>query len=462
LSAASGGTGLGKQDPTTAPIHSTELLDHYVDQDPMRPKIKVLVFPCGSEIGLELCRSLKNLKEIELYGGSSEPDHGHYVYSRYLGGLPFVGDPDFVDRINAAVRQYGIDYVFPAHDSVVLSLATAQDNGLLACPVLTSPASTCRTCRSKKATMDTFQPLLRTPALYETLGEVVRWPVFLKPDVGQGSKGTYTAMNAEACRILCDRDPSLLVMEYLPGPEFTVDCFTNRHGALVFAQPRSRLRVTNGISVRTAPVERADLTAMAHHINQRLALRGVWFFQAKETAQGQPALMEIAPRVAGAMGLCRGAGVNLPLMSVYDAEGCEVQATINPKVREMDRALYNRFHLDYAYEHVYVDLDDCLISDGKVNTELISFLYQCVNRRVALHLLTRHARDPQETLRQHRLGGLFDDIIHLKDGQTKSSVIVQRSAVFIDDSFAERTDVNRTLGIPVFGPDAVEALLASD
>jgi hypothetical protein len=428
----------------------------------MRQKIKVLVFPCGSEVGLELHRSLTNLKEVELYGGSSVPDHGRYVYSRYLERMPPVTSPDFIDGINAAIHRHGIHYVFPAHDSVVLALATAQDSGRLACPALTSSADTCGISRSKKATMDTFRTLVRTPALYESVEAITRWPVFLKPDVGQGSKGTAVATNAESCHLLRERDPSLLMMEYLPGPEFTIDCFTNRHGALIFAQPRSRLRITNGISVRTAFVDRPDLTAMAHQINRRLTFRGVWFFQTKDADDGRPALMEIAPRVAGAMGLCRGAGVNLPLMSLYDAEGSEVRATVNSSVQEMDRALYNRFRLQSAYEHVYVDLDDCLISNGKVNTEIVLFLYQCVNRSVTLHLLTRHARNPHETLKQHRLGGLFDEVIHLKEGEKKSSAILRHPAIFIDDSFAERTEVNQSLGIPVFGPDAVESLITPD
>jgi hypothetical protein len=82
-----------------------------------------------------------------------------------------------------------------------------------------------------------------------------------------------------------------------------------------------------------------------------------------------------------------------------------------------------------------------------------------VNRGVPLHLLTRHARDPQTTLTQHRLGGLFDEIIHLKEGQKKSSAVTRRPAVFIDDSYAERSEVSIALGIPAFGPESVEALI---
>ena len=44
---------------------------------------KVLVFPCGSEIGLEIERALKFNKDYELIGGSSVNDHGMFEYEKY-------------------------------------------------------------------------------------------------------------------------------------------------------------------------------------------------------------------------------------------------------------------------------------------------------------------------------------------------------------------------------------------
>ena len=45
--------------------------------------INVLVFPCGSEIGLEVNNSLKYDKHINLYGLSSVPCHGKFVFQNY-------------------------------------------------------------------------------------------------------------------------------------------------------------------------------------------------------------------------------------------------------------------------------------------------------------------------------------------------------------------------------------------
>jgi hypothetical protein len=423
------------------------------------PKTKVLVFPCGSEVGLELFRSLGADTHIELHGASSTPsNHGRYLYVNYADGLPYVTDPDFVDALNALILSRRIDYLFPAMDCVALSLAAHQEQ--LACRVIGSPLETCRICCSKRATYEALSGILRVPRLYRTLDRVSQWPIFLKPDSGYGSRGTRRAGSREEAEFFLNREKGLLAMEYLPGREYTVDCFTDRHRNLLFAGARERLRIQNGISVHSRPVEGAAFQELAKTINDGLPLRGVWFFQLKEADDGALTLLEVAPRVAGTMALHRNLGVNLALLSVFDAMEMDVSIQVNDFQIEIDRALAGRFHTDLSYEHVYMDLDDCLVCDGVINTQAVAFLYQCVNRRIAIYLLTRHAGSVGEILRRTRLTGLFDDIIHLQPGDRKSDFIRHARAIFIDDSFRERKDVHEQRGIPVFAPDAIECLMA--
>jgi hypothetical protein len=125
----------------------------------------------------------------------------------------------------------------------------------------------------------------------------------------------------------------------------------------------------------------------------------------------------------------------------------------------LKRALVNRFELGITYRTVYVDLDDCLLIRDKVNTQLVAFLHQALNRGGKIILLTRHRGDPALTLARHRLGGLFDHVILVREEESKADHIDPEGAIFIDDSFAERRAVQQALGIPVFAVDAVEALL---
>ena len=89
---------------------------------------------------------------------------------------------------------------------------------------------------------------------------------------------------------------------------------------------------------------------------------------------------------------------------------------------------------------------------------MISFIYKCISNDIKVILLTRHARNLGETLKEFRLNNIFDLIINIKDGMPKSLFIKNTKAIFIDDSFAERKEVKAALKIPVFAPDAVECL----
>ena len=75
--------------------------------------INVLVFPCGSEIGLEIHNAIKYDKHINLYGLSSTSSHGRMVYKNYIEGISFIHlqnedvvRHEIVQKIVAAYDQY--------------------------------------------------------------------------------------------------------------------------------------------------------------------------------------------------------------------------------------------------------------------------------------------------------------------------------------------------------------------
>lgn len=418
----------------------------------------VLVFPCGSEIGLEIQRALQFSAHFELIGASSvSSNHGKYVYDRYVEGLPFIDAPEFLDVLNCVIDDHAVDFVFPAHDSVVLALAVWAPE--LHARYAGSCAATCKVCRSKRATYQALASRVRVPRLFSPDDAAAAYPVFLKPDVGQGSKGARIAYSREEVAFYLRQDPSLLVLEYFPGCEYTVDCFTDRFGVLRFAGARERTRILNGISVDTAPVEGEEYWKMAEAINAVLRFRGVWFFQAKRSAAGDLGLIEIAPRVAGSMALYRNLGVNFEVLALFDLMDKDVDVLRNRYPIRMDRALTSRFCLGLDYEHVYIDLDDTIIRGEEVNPLAAAFLYQCRNRGIRLHVLSRHAGDLRATLHRLAIAQLFDTVVRVPDTSCKSEYISARSAIFIDDSFAERTRVHESLGIPTFAADALESLL---
>jgi predicted ATP-grasp superfamily ATP-dependent carboligase len=421
----------------------------------------VLVFPCGSEIGLEIHNSLKWSSHIELWGGSSVDDHGKYVYKNYIGNMPYIDNDNFIDQLNEIIIRHKFDFIFPAHDSVVLKLA--ENSKLLRCKVIGSLLETCQVCRSKRQTYDKLSSILRVPKLYRVVDSDISYPVFLKPDIGQGGKGTYLAKTKHDLDFYLSKDPTLIILENLPGKEFTIDCFTDRKAKLRFVGARERSRIKDGISVNTKNVKDKKFIELAEKINGIIKLRGAWFFQIKESRKKELVLMEVAPRIAGSMGIYRNLGVNFALLSIYDAMDLDIEIDINKYPIEMDRALVNRFSLNFSYKHVYIDLDDTIVLKNKVNPIVMQFLYQCLNNDIKLHLVTRHYsrfnEDTEVALRKYRIKQIFESIINIPKGEKKSDYIKEIAAIFIDDSFSERLDVSKKLEIPVFEVSSLESLI---
>ena len=412
----------------------------------------ILVFPCGSEIGLEINRSLSDMEDLALYGGSSVDDHGKFVYDNYIPNVPFVDSKDFIYSINKLIKEFKIDFIFPAHDSVLLKLA--QNSHSLDCELITSPLITCEISRSKKNTYKQLQDIIKTPKLYEQ-NDNFELPVFIKPNVGQGSKGSFKANTKLEIDLALTKNKDLLILEYLPGKEYTIDCFTDKNGELLFAQPRERIRTMFGISVNSRPVNKKELLVIANILNKQLVFRGVWFFQIKENNFGEPCLLEFAPRVAGTMAVCRIQGVNLPLLSVLDR--LEVELFIPRKLFnvEIDRALSEKYEIDINYDTVYIFFEQTFIINNHLNTKLITFIYNMLEKNYKIFLFTENLLRTKYELEKKKIEiKIFNDIINSKD-----IIIFQKTnnynAILISNIYQDYFLFERELNIPIFNTVAL-------
>ncbi len=421
-------------------------------------KRNILVFPCGSEVALDIYSSVRYSTYFHLIGASSVADHGKFVYEDYIEGLPYITDAGFVPALKTIIAERNIDAIYPAMDSVMTALKEAEEE--LGCPVVSSPLETVRLCLSKRDTYKALDGCVRVPQLY-AIETVDAYPVFLKPNVGYGAKGTKRVNNTLELKTYTDGKSDLLICEYLPGEEFTVDCFTDRHGRLLYSAARKRNRIKDGISVNTFFADnQEEFRGMTEAINSRVEFRGAWFYQVKRDKDGQLCLMEMASRLGGSSLLSRGIGVNCALLSLFDFFNYDVQVVENDYKIELDRALENRYKVDIDYSTVYVDYDDCLVLDKtRLNIELVSFLYSCLNKGKRIVLLTKHVGDLQSELQRFRIENLFDEIIHISPDSKKCDYITCTDAIFIDDSHAERRNVKAAKGLNVFSPDMVDILM---
>ncbi len=423
----------------------------------MKKKYNVLVFPGGTEVGLEIQRAICQCKDIQLYSaGLNVSNHAPYVFTRHFV-VPSIHDPAWVDSLNQIIVEQRIDYVYPAYDDVIVALA--QNAERIKARIVSSPLETCLITRSKSQTYHLFTGVLPVPTLYDDLKTIDQYPVFVKPDKGQGSQQTHIINEPRQLSRILEESGESIVMEYLPGEEYTVDCFSDREAGLLFCGGRQRVRTRNGISMNSRPVRDGVFGEYANAIAKRLSFHGAWFFQLKKDQYGKYKLLEIAPRIAGTMAVQRVQGVNFALLSIYEQERIPIEILVNEVDVEIDRALANRYKHQVKSSVVYVDLDDTLIVDGVVNVNLVRFLYQCINSGIRVVLITRHSTDIDQTLRRHRLTGIFDEIIHVEKSLSKAEYIRESDAILIDDSFSERKAVAERLGILTFDCSMLEMLV---
>jgi carbamoyl-phosphate synthase large subunit len=182
-------------------------------------------------------------------------------------------------------------------------------------------------------------------------------PVVVKPPVSNGSRGVrildatrdrkrafyeekpdgrYATLDGVR-ETLGEAFPPLLVMEYLPGEEYTVDAFRPRAGdGETTVVPRRRDKVKAGISFGATPVDDADMVAHTRALAAELGLTGAFGFQFKVDADGDPCLLECNPRVQGTMVTSTVAGANVVAAAVRDALG----ESVSPMTPDWDV----RFH----------------------------------------------------------------------------------------------------------------------
>ena len=421
----------------------------------------VLVFPGGTENGLEIYKSLKYAKEVKLFSVSNSVlNHAEFVYGNHFE-IPGVNEYGCLKELNKVIEENKIDFVFPANSLVIDFLIKNRSKVLT--KVLQPESKVVKLIRSKKKTYSFFENILNVPIVFENTEQISKYPVFIKPDAMYGAQGARKVTSKEELIALKEYLKDFVISEFLPGEEFTVECLSSRKQGLMYCLARTRQRIRMGTSMHC---EQADepvqekVQWIANKIFENLGIDGLWFFQVKFDENGFLKLLEIESRVAGTMAYSRCKGVNLPLASLYVAQDLFVDIRVQSYRLVLDRSLVNRYKIDVDYEVVYVDLDNTIVVDDNLNIDMIKFLYQCVNKNIKIVLISKSIQDDKEgCLVNWKIDRIFDEKIWLEEEDSKADYIKYKKSIFIDDSFSQRAEVERRHRIPTFEPNMIEVLL---
>ncbi|MGE5701673.1 MAG: ATP-grasp domain-containing protein [Clostridia bacterium] len=255
---------------------------------------------------------------------------------------PTLEVPDYIDYCLAFCKKHQIDVFLPNYRLVELSqhikefeqlgtqVMIGQEHGLLA------------QISDKGKLFQLFQHVPEVPlpdyaivntaedfqAAYERLKQKGE-KVCFKPACGEGGAGFYILEEKldpydklfrsshvhitldEALRALSTRAQfdDMMVMEYLDGYEYSIDCLAYG-GKLLAAVPRKK------VEGRIRELEdNPELLQIAEAVHQRLQLSYLFNVQIKYK-QGVPKLLEINPRASGGLFASCRSGVNFPYLAL--------------------------------------------------------------------------------------------------------------------------------------------------
>ncbi len=123
--------------------------------------------------------------------------------------------------------------------------------------------------------------------------------------------------------------PPMLIMEYLPGAEYSVDIFRSEKEICII--PRLREEIRSGISFVNKIENHAEIIRLSKIAAEALGLMGVFGFQFKLDGYGSPKLLECNPRVQGTMVASFFANANIIWYGVANTLNIPYQVTSHPK-----------------------------------------------------------------------------------------------------------------------------------
>jgi carbamoyl-phosphate synthase large subunit len=122
-----------------------------------------------------------------------------------------------------------------------------------------------------------------------------------------------------------------------------VDVLADAAGHVVASVPRVRERVDSGVSVAGRTMHDAELEQMGAAVATATGLTYIANVQFRRDAAGRPALLEVNPRVPGALPLTVASGVDMPRMALDSLRGRMLPDRADFRDTAMVRYLDERF-----------------------------------------------------------------------------------------------------------------------
>jgi carbamoyl-phosphate synthase large subunit len=229
-------------------------------------------------------------------------------------------EPNFVDDVLERCIANKIDVLVPTVDSELLPLAKRRaEFEAQGTRLLLANANTLERALDKAKLVDSCKNVCGVPrtAIYDETTDLHEWPVpfFVKPRVGAGGRRAHRIDHIDHLAII-PRDGSVILQEFLPGREYSIDVLCTPAAEVLAVVPRACLKIDSGIAVTEMTICDERLAKTAADVARALGITYVANVQFRDDAEGTPRIMDLNARFSSTMPLTIAAGVNMPRIAL--------------------------------------------------------------------------------------------------------------------------------------------------
>lgn len=328
----------------------------------MLKDVNVLVTAAGNVFmpGTAACIRNNGERIIRLIGVDLNKDETILQMFDAAYQVPRGDDPGYTDALLDICRKENVDILLPIMSVELNALAGSRARFEAEGTIISVSASEALTIANNKRRLFDYMKRNGLPcAEYQAVHskeEVVRaarelgYPkkrVCIKAEEGSGSRG-FRILDGSSSRFMsflhekptsgsmhleefldileeAEEFPTLIVMEYLPGEEYSVDLLADK-GRVLYAGCRRSLRMENSIMLEAEVVDNETVLDLCRLVTEKLELDGNIGFDIRERSDGTPFIMECNPRITAGIPFFALAGLNLPYLCIKKLLGEDMPA----------------------------------------------------------------------------------------------------------------------------------------
>ena len=248
----------------------------------MGKKITILLTSAGGLTGIYLSKHFKKKDNYRIIATDMAVINPLKTWVDVFYKVPSVTDNNYIPTIKHILFNEKIDIIIPitSYDVDLYSRKEIKEQ-LQGAKMLLMDYEDHKVFNNKK-TCYTFlrNCSIMTPQIYETVKDAI-FPCILKPMIGSGSKNVVKLNDLFDYNYWSRKIENHILVEYLDGKEYTVDCLFDNSGTCLGANVRERVKINGGGAEVTRNDYSIDVSRLIKRLESTKKIKGPINFQFK-------------------------------------------------------------------------------------------------------------------------------------------------------------------------------------